>query len=440
MTSLNNWRGRGSLPNLRDEERAQTEYSRWEINKYAENTHLHNIPRLRKERKLNEIRKNIYESGDSGGSVSNMIAEVDSDSGSSVSSMIAEPGGFDWWADSDSGSDIGSDSSVSSMKVETSASKTSPSIKRPAARLGTFHIPRWRKASDIYERGDEPHSRTMNQGRIYKTKLNDIISSRELAQQKLDEYKSSALNSLIARQQQQQEQIRRTKKEKREEDRRTKKEKREEEKEKRRTVGREKMARALKLKQEKKEQAALRKMEKEQLLKQKRVCSNKEQAENNRRQRQERQAFTKEKIDFRNSLPKGHWFKKYPDAGVKDRPTDINSQGYFFAQEPRNPNKFVFWGKKQWDENLQPANSSIPIGPNLDRVGEVCRLTAGQVGKLRALAVPFAMRGGKKKRRKTRKKKKYRKRKTKRRKNKRKTKRRKNKRRKKKRKTKKKYN
>jgi len=62
MASLidNTWSGQGSLPNAGQENQAKKEFKKWELDMYAGNRHLHNIPQKRKNEKFNNIRKKIY--------------------------------------------------------------------------------------------------------------------------------------------------------------------------------------------------------------------------------------------------------------------------------------------------------------------------------------------------------------------------------------------
>lgn len=62
MASLidNTWSGQGPLPNAGQENRANLEFTKWELEMYAGNRHLHNIPQKRKNEKFNNIRKKIY--------------------------------------------------------------------------------------------------------------------------------------------------------------------------------------------------------------------------------------------------------------------------------------------------------------------------------------------------------------------------------------------
>ena len=62
MASLidNTWSGQGPLPNAGQENRANLEFKKWELEMYAGNRHLHNIPQKRKNEKFNNIRKKIY--------------------------------------------------------------------------------------------------------------------------------------------------------------------------------------------------------------------------------------------------------------------------------------------------------------------------------------------------------------------------------------------
>ena len=57
LSSLPDWSGEGSLLNNIQENLAQEELRQWQVNKYAENSYLHNIGNISKEEELNKIRK-----------------------------------------------------------------------------------------------------------------------------------------------------------------------------------------------------------------------------------------------------------------------------------------------------------------------------------------------------------------------------------------------
>ena len=61
MTSLlEQWNGEGIIPDIKQEQEAQKKFKKWQVDMYASNTTLSNIPKRRMETELQNIRQIIY--------------------------------------------------------------------------------------------------------------------------------------------------------------------------------------------------------------------------------------------------------------------------------------------------------------------------------------------------------------------------------------------